>query len=192
MQKAAQEDLIRHQMDVQTAYLHPIDCEIYMEWPEGYDVQSQTNEKMVCRLEKSLSGLKQSGRNWNKMLHDYLCENMFVQNPADHCVDTRETEHDELIILIWVDDLVIAASDEGALKAVKEMLAVKFQMKDLGRLKNFLGITFDQCNGRVTMSQQSYVDKLLDRFDMQDCKPRSTPCEPKLITLIPRTYRGSG
>lgn len=100
-----------------------------------------------------------------------------------------------VIILIWVDDLVIAASNESALKSVKEMLTVKFQMKDLGRLKNFLGITFDQCNGCVTMSQQSYVDKLLDRFDMQDCKPRSTHCEPKLHytdgekLCDPRKYR---
>lgn len=86
--------------------------------------------------------------------------------------------------------MVIAASDERALKAVKEMLTLKFQ------LKNFLGITFDQCDGSVTMSQQSYVTKLLERFDMQDCKPRSTPCEPKLdytdddVKLSdPRKYR---
>lgn len=197
MQKAAQENLILHQMDVKTAYLHaPIDYEIYMEQPEGYDEKSQTNEKIVCKLEKSLYGLKQSGRNWNKMLHNYLCENIFVQNPADHCVYKRETEHGKVIILIWVDDLVIAASDERALKTVKEMLTRKFHMKDLGELKNFLGIIFDQCDGGVTMSQQSYVGKLLERFDMQDCKPRSTPCEPKLnytdgnVKLIdPRKYR---
>ena len=115
MQKAAQKDLILHQMDVKTAYLHaPIDYEIYIEQPEGYDVKSQTDEKMVCKLEKSLYGLKQSSRNWNKMLHDYLCENIFVQNPADQCVYKRETEHEKVIILIWVDDLVIAASDERA------------------------------------------------------------------------------
>lgn len=119
MQKAAQDGLILHQMDVKTAYLHaPIDYDIYMEQPEGYDVKSKTNEKMVCKLEKSLYGLKQSGRNWNKMLHDYLCVNNFVQNPADHCVYKRETEHEKVIILIWVDDLVIAASDERALKTV--------------------------------------------------------------------------
>lgn len=181
MQKAAQEDLILHQMDVKTAYLHaPIDYEIYMEQPEGYDVISQTSGKMVCKLEKSLYGLKQSGRNWNKMLHDYLCENDFVQNPADHCVYKRETEQEKVIMLIWVDDLLIAASDERALKTVKEMLTEKFQMKDLGRLKTFLGITFDQSNVGVSMSQQTYVDKLLEKFDMQDCKPRLTPCEPKL------------
>lgn len=92
---------------------------------------------------------------------------------------TRKKQNNA-IIMIWVDDLVLAASDDRALKAVKEMLTVKFQMKDLGRLKNFLGITFDQCDGCVSMSQQSYVGKLLERFDMQTCKPRSTPCEPKL------------
>lgn len=53
-------------------------------------------------------------------------------------------------------------------------------MKDLGRLKRFLGITLNQCEWGVTMSQQSYVDKLLERFDMQNCETRSTPCEPKL------------
>ena len=62
MQKAAQENLILHQIDVKTAYLHaPIDCEIYMEQPEGYEIKSQSNEKMVCKLQKSLYGLKQSG-----------------------------------------------------------------------------------------------------------------------------------
>jgi len=57
MQKAAKENLILYQMDVKTAYLHaPIDYEIYVEQPEGYDVKSQTNEKMLCKLKKSLYG----------------------------------------------------------------------------------------------------------------------------------------
>ena len=69
-----------------------------------------------------------------------------MQNPADHCVYTRKTENGKVIVIRWVDDLVIAASDEEALKVVKEMLTAKFQMKDLGRLKHFLGIDFDQCD----------------------------------------------
>ena len=180
IQKAAQENLILHQMDVETAYLHaPIDCEIYIEQPEGYEEES-ANKKLVYKLEKSLYGLKQSGRNWNRMLHDYLCENMFVQNPADHCVYTKESGSEKVIILVWVDDLVIAASNENVLKAVKQMLTLKFQMKDLGRLRNFLGIVFDQSTDGVTMSQECYVEKLLERFDMKNCKPRTTPCEQKL------------
>lgn len=181
MQKAVQENLIVHQMDVKTAYLHaPIECEIYIEQPEGYKVKSQGNEKLVCKLEKSLYGLKQSGRNWNRMLHEYLCENQFVQNPADHCVYTKVTKTEKVFIIIWVDDLIIAASDLSVLKDVKEMLMLKFRMKDLGKLTHFLGINFEQGVDFVKMSQHGYVEKLLEKFDMQNCKPRAAPCEQKL------------
>ena len=82
MQMAVKYDRIVHQMDVKTAYLHaPNDYEIFVEQPEGF----KTN-KLVYRLNKALYGLKQSGRNWNKMLHECLIRNDFIQNPADHCV----------------------------------------------------------------------------------------------------------
>lgn len=112
MQLAVQYDLELHQMDVKTAYLHaPIDCEIYMEQPEGFEVKSKTGEKLVCRLNKSLYGLKQSGRNWNKMLHDFLPENGFVQNSADYCVYSKQNDKERVMLIIWVDDLIIAASN---------------------------------------------------------------------------------
>ena len=77
MQIAAQHDLILHQMDVKTAYLNaPIDCEIYMEQDEGFEIQSE-NGRLVYKLNKSLYGLKQSGRNWNSLLHSYLQANKF-------------------------------------------------------------------------------------------------------------------
>lgn len=99
------------------------------------------------------------------------------KNLPDHCVYTREMEHDKVIIVIWVDDLIIATSDENALKFVKDMLAATFKMKDLGRLRHFLVIDFNQSNNCVTMSQKKYVGKILERFNMQDCKSRPTPCE---------------
>ena len=157
LQKAAQEDLILHQMDVKTAYLHaPIDYEIYIDPPEGYDIK---DEGSVYKLEKSLYGLKQSGRNWNKVLHECLTEKEFTQNPADHCVYSRETKDGKVIIIIWVDDLIIAASNTDILKEVKGMLAEKFKMKDLGRLQHFLGIDFTQSDGCVTMSQEKYTTR---------------------------------
>ena len=181
MQIAVQHDLEVHQMDVKTAYLHaPIDCELYMEQPEGFEVESETGQKLVCKLNKSLYGLKQSGRNWNKMLHDFLSENGFIQNPADHCVYTKETSKGEKIILIiWVDDLIIAGSNSQTIQNVKEILGSKFKMKDLGKLKNFLGIDFTQTDGKIKMNQKRYIMKILKRFDMSDCKARSTPCEYK-------------
>lgn len=89
MQVAVQEGLTLHQMDVKSAYLHaPMDCEVYMGQPEGFEIKSDTGEHLVCKLNKSLYGLKQSGRIWNMLLHDYLTENGFVQNDADQCVYT--------------------------------------------------------------------------------------------------------
>lgn len=179
MQKAAQDDLILHQMDVKTGYLHaPIDRDIYMEQPEGYEKEG---EKLVCKLEKSIYGLKQSGRNWNEMLHTCLVNDNFTQNPTDHCVYTKESkEAGKVIVVIWVDDLIIAASNNESLEKVKNMLSTRFKMKDLGSLKHFLGMDFSQSDGCVKVSQKRYVEKILERFNMQECRIRETPCDQKL------------
>src|SRR6218665_3924438 len=72
MQLAVQRGMIVHQMDVKTAYLNaPFDCELYIEQPEGFVSDDKTDGNLVLKLKKSLYGLKQSGRNWNNMLHDY-------------------------------------------------------------------------------------------------------------------------
>ena len=78
----------------------------------------------------------------NALLHTCVTENDFVQNPADHCVYTRDKPHEKVILLVWVDDLIIAASNEGVLNNVKMMLTEKFKMKDLGKLMHFPGIDF--------------------------------------------------
>lgn len=183
MQIAAQHDLILHQMDVKTAYLNaPIDCEIFMEQPEGFEISSDDGKKLVYKLNKSLYGLKQSGRNWNNMLHSYLLENGYEQNPSEHCLYTKQVGGKMIILLIWVDDILIAASNDMLLNQVKDMLKTKFAMKDLGPLSHFLGIDFEQGDGFVKMSQKRYLTKVLERFQMSDCKPRSTPSELKLET----------
>ena len=197
MQLAAQHDLIMHQMDVKIAYLNaPIDCEIYMDQAEGFEILSDCGDKLVYALNKSLYGLKQSGRNWNSMLHNYLIDNDFVQCTTDMCVYTNISDGNMIALLIWVDDLIIAASSDALLCETKQMLNAKFHMKDLGKLSYFLGIDFDQSNDVVTMNQSRYISKMLERFDMSDCKPRSTPSEQKLecnddheIEIDPRMYR---
>ena len=86
-QLAIQKCMVVHQMDVKMAYLNaPIDCELYIEQPEGYERKGLDGEKLVCKLKKSLYGLKQSGRNWNCLLHGYLTQEGFVQSLADACV----------------------------------------------------------------------------------------------------------
>ena len=90
MQLAAQYDLTLHQMDDKAAYLNaPIDCNVYMDQPEGFEVRRQDGQKLAHKLNKSLYGFKQSGRDWNLMLHKHLTENNSVQNHSDRCVYTN-------------------------------------------------------------------------------------------------------
>ncbi len=177
VQHATQKDMLVHQMDVKTAYLNaPIDCEIFMEQPEGYERVGQNGERLVCKLRKSLYGLKQSGRNWNNMLHDYLLKQNFTQSLADPCVYIRKSGTDECtIVIIWVDDLIISASNEILLQSVKDSLSNTFRMKDLGVLSWFLGTEFKCLGDAIEMSQKQYIEKLLGKFGMAESKPKVTP-----------------
>ena len=177
IQLSVEYDMTIHQMDVKSAYLHaPIDCDIYVKQPEGY----QQGDNLVWKLKKSLYGLKQSGRNWNATIHNHFMSHDFEQSPVDPCIYTRHSEKGVIIVLIWVDDIIIAASSLHELESVKKQLKNSFKMKDLGELSHFLGMQFSFNKDSITMNQSQYISKILSRFDMQDCKPRSTPCEMKL------------
>ena len=81
LQRTVQQDMIVHQMDIKTAYLNaPIDCKIYIKQPEGFEQVGENGETLVWKLKKSLYGLKQSGRNWNNLLHDILIHEKFIQS----------------------------------------------------------------------------------------------------------------
>ena len=102
---------------------------------------------------------------------------MFSQLVSYPCVYVKHFESDVVIILIWVDDIILASSSESLLTEVKENLKSKFHMKDLGALSWFLGINFDFNEGTITMDQRKYIERVLTKFNMSDCKPRTTPCE---------------
>ena len=193
IQLAVEYDWNLHQMDVKTAYLNaPIDHEIFVEQPEGFQVTSDEGT-LVYKLNKSLYGLKQSGRMWNSLLHEYLIKNNFEQNPVDQCIYMMHS-HDEIaVILVWVDDLLIAASNDELLNNVKQMLKNQFKMKDLGKLSYFLGMEFEQNDGVIKMHQRKYLCKILERFEMSECKPKYTPSEQKLVVtnepLVNSRYR---
>ena len=195
MQIAAQHDLFFHQMDVKTAYLNaPIDYDIYMDQAERFEVPSWSGGRLVYKLNKSLCDLKQSGRNWNHVLNSFLLENGFVQSPVDNCVYIKHVGSGFLAMLVWVDDIIIAASNMLLMSEAKRMLNERFHMNDLGVLSYFLGIHFEQGNGFVKMNQKGYITKVLERFEMSNCKPRSTPSEQKLefdgeTLMDPRRYR---
>ena len=174
VQVACQNDLLVHQMDVKSAFLHaPIDEEIYVNQPEGYS----TDPSKVWRLKKSLYGLKQSGRNWNVTLYNYLKDIGFTQSKSDPCLFLKISGDEIAYLLVWVDDIIIAASTSDILTDIKTSLSTKFKMKDLQELDNFLGIKFKRTRDNISMTQEEYIRKVLKRFRMEDSKPRSTPCE---------------
>ena len=185
MQIAVQSDLIVHQMDAVSAYLNSeIDAEIYVEQPKGFIKTDDSGRKLVWKLKKSLYGLKQSGRNWNNMLHNFLISEKFNQSFADPCLYTKFEGDSIIIILFWVDDIIIAANNLDILNSVKGKFKNNFKMKDMGVLSNFLGIQFSFANGNITMSQKKYSLKVLDKFNMSECKPKSIPCDASVNKFI--------
>ena len=133
-----------HQMDVKSAFLNAeIDCELYVEQPEGYQAQSKSGKLLVLKLKKSLYGLRQSGWNWNVKLHNFLtAEQGFTQSIVDPFVYIKYQDDHHSIILVWVDDLILAANDESEIDIMKTNLSDKFSIKDLGKIAWFLGIEF--------------------------------------------------
>ena len=183
LQKAVNNGLYLHQMDVKGAYLNaPIDKDIFLQQPPGYEQISDDGTQLTCHLHKSLYGLKQSGRNWHKTLTDFLKLQEFTANENDSCIYKHITpDHGEVIILFWVDDIIIASNNLNLIAKTKELLHNKFKMDDRGELQWFLGLDFSKTkDGYYKMSQARYAEELLKRFNMSECKTANTPAEKGL------------
>ena len=139
---AIQKKLKIHQLDVTTAFLNgKLQEEIYMKQPEGFVTKGR--EHLVCRLKRSLYGLKQSSRCWYATLDQYLKELGVLQSDSDPCVYIAAV--DEMAIVgIYVDDIVIACGSEEQLKKFKSSICKRFNVKDLGKLHHFLGMKIVQ------------------------------------------------
>ena len=114
---------------------------------------------------------------WYNLLHDFLISKNFVQSMSDNCVYVLGTGSNKLILIVWVDDIIVAASSVQQAEYVKILLAEKFKMKDFGIVSNFLGIEFDIAEDLIKMHQTKYTQKILERFKMSDCHPKYVPCD---------------
>ena len=124
---AVQHDLLLHQMDVVTTFLNGILEEtIYMQQPDGYIQQGK--ERLVCKLNKSLYGLKQSPRCWNKVFTEFMKSIGFTQSSADPCMYVRDTSS-LTIVAAYVNDLIIAKKTEEEMQEVKQQLQSQFKMR---------------------------------------------------------------
>ena len=174
---AVQRDFLIHQMDVETAFLNgKLDEEIYMQQPEGYVKPGE--EHLVCKLEKSLYGLKQSSRCWNKAFKESIEKLGFTQASADPCVFIRKKDT-LTIIAIHVDDLMILAKNILEMQRLKNSLKVQFKMKDMGELHYYVGVCIvqDKEMKQVYLHQGQYIEKMLKKFGQTEAKPVSTPAD---------------
>ena len=163
-------------MDVETAFPNgKLDEEIYMQQPEGYVKSGE--EHLVCNLEKSLYGLKQSSRRWNKVFRECIKKICFIQASADSCVFIRK---DALTIIgVHVDDPMILARNITEMRSDKNGLKLQFKIKDMGELHYYVGVCVvqDVKNKQVFLHQGHYVEKMLEKFGQTEAKLVSTPAD---------------
>ena len=173
---AAHSELKLHQMDVTTAFLNgTLKEEVYMKQPEGFAEKGK--EHLVCRLRKSIYGLKQSSRCWNTTLDKHLKAMGLVQSSSDPCI-YMSIGKEEVIVGVHVDDILVAAKSDKRIAEVKKSIADKFEVKDLGELRSFLGVTKTGQGAKTTwIGQPGYTAKILEKYGMRDAKPVSTPVD---------------
>lgn len=174
--KAVKHNLIIHQMDAKTAFLQgELIEEIYMHQPEGLDDKSGK----VCRLKRALYGLKQLSRVWNDKLNEALVNKMkFSRSTIDQCIYYKHSERNTVILAVWVDDIMIFASNATMCTKLKNDLHSHFKMKDLGEATSLLGINIIQhVDGSISVDQSNYIKNILQRFNMENCKPALAPMD---------------
>lgn len=114
---AVKHDLKLHQVDVTTAFLNgTLEEEDFIKQPEGFVAPG--NENLVCRLKKSIYGLKQSPRCWNLALDSKLTESRFSQSPHDPCIYYKNERGNMLIVGVHVDDIILAGKQESNIQQV--------------------------------------------------------------------------
>jgi hypothetical protein len=150
-------------------------------------------EDYVCKLHKSLYGLKQAGRAWYQKIDNVLLHTLgFKRSQADHCVyvyngngndhinvNVNGNNHIKVYIALYVDDLLIMCNNINKLTSIKQQLSTMFDMKDLGEAHYVLGIQIerDRKHKILHISQREYIKNVLERYNMSECNPISTPMD---------------
>ncbi|GFZ21735.1 hypothetical protein Acr_29g0008970 [Actinidia rufa] len=135
----------------------------------------------ICRLRKSIYGLKQSPRGWFHRFNEVVLSMDFQQCHSDHtCFIRRQPQDWCIIISVYVDDIIITGDDASSIVEVKCGLRKAFDIKDLGPLRYFLGIEVTRSRHGISLFQRKYYLDLLRDRDMLGCRPASTPTVPNL------------
>jgi hypothetical protein len=174
------QDLCLHSLDISNAFLNgELEEEIYMKQPEGFH---QGDPDDVCLLLKTIYGLKQAGRQWNKKIHQILESLGFRRLKSDNSLYIYSRDEVKIIMPIWVDDITLASNSQSSIDKVIKELSSHFKLRDLGPTTYLLGIeiTRNRSQHSISLSQRQYIVDILEKFNMGDCKPVVTPMEPGL------------
>lgn len=173
---AAHADLELHQLDVKTAFLHGLlEEDIYMNQPPGFAEPGSKGK--VCKLLKTIYGLKQSPRAWNQRIHNFLIKLGFVRSEADVSLYTLNKGEKYLYLVLYVDDMTLATNCLKLLHTMKGLLKSEFQMTDVGEVTYTLAfhVKRNRFLRQLSISQEKILREILHQFNMQDCKPCATP-----------------
>jgi Reverse transcriptase (RNA-dependent DNA polymerase) len=149
-----------------------------MRQPKGYKTPGK--EHQVCCLNHTIYGLKQSGREWYETFTAVMYKFGFTHCETEHAVLHRYAGQDALIVAVDVDDLTMARSSKELIQRFPNELQTTFKIKDLGDLHWLLGLEVKRdCESRtISFSQSAYIERILERFNLQDANPLSTPLDP--------------
>ena len=168
-----------NQFDIKNAYLNGVlHEEIYMRQPPGLE----DGTGRVCRLQKTLYGLKQAGNVWNTTFTSALKDLSFEQMKHNYCVYLRRDEDKFAMLLLWVDDIIAITNAEGTIDQITNDLKRKFEIKSLGAPKFLLGIevNYDRERRSLSLSLTHYINQVLEQLGLADCNPVATPLDPNV------------
>ncbi|GJQ89881.1 retrotransposon protein, putative, ty1-copia subclass [Tanacetum coccineum] len=163
-------------MDVKTTFLNGhLSEDVYMVQPEGFVDPQHPNK--VCKLQRSIYGLKQASRSWNKRFDVEIKKIGFIQNPDEPCVYLKASGSNVVFLILYVDDILLMGNNVTMLQEVKSWLCTCFSMKDLGEAAYIIGIKIrrDRSKRLIALSQSAYLKKILKRFWMENSKKGYIP-----------------
>lgn len=178
---ASRKNMVLRHLDVKTAYLYGhLSEELYMRQPPGFAEKGKEN--LVCRLRRSIYGLKQSARCWNKRLHSVLLDLGFSQSKTDPCLYTKMVGNVRVSLLVYVDDILLGCVDASLLDQISNALKRQFDITDLGEPSYFLGLEIVRQDGKYSVTLDGYIEKTAKRFGLQDAKPAKSPMDTGFVS----------
>ena len=175
---AAFHDMEMKQFDIKTAFLNgTLEETVFMKQPQAYDDGSGR----VCLLKKSLYGLKQAPRNWNHCFDLFAREEGFIPTVQDVCIYVKKSEKELMIMSLYVDDGLLCSTSASLLDQFMVKLKARFEIT-VNDPKVYVGMEIhrDRKKRTISISQSGYVNRVLEKFGMEDCRPVACPLDPSL------------